>query len=306
MTLRKTLSSTTRPEVKSNKRDNARRCFKCQGIGHMSSECPTRRNVVIRELSDGEEEFKENVDPIWDAEEIEEYPDEGELLVVRKALSVTPTREENQREIIFHIKCTVEGKVCLVIVDSGSCTNAMSRTMVEKLKLPVEVHPHPYHLQWLNKESDVRETQRARVPFSIGKSYNDEVICDVIQMDACHLLRGRPWQFDRYVQHDGYRNTYSISTIEKKETLMPLTTQPMIAPQNQSIDQPLKGVQLVRAIHEGEKAYFVVLVEVALGQATSHPLAISILEEFEEVFPEELPVELPPTRSVQHQIDLVA
>ncbi|KAI4298126.1 hypothetical protein MLD38_040440 [Melastoma candidum] len=93
-TSRKTPSSTTRSEVKSNERDNARRCFKCQGIGHMASECPSRRNVVIREVSDGEEEFDENVDPVWDAEEIEEYPDEGELFVIRKVLSVTLAREE--------------------------------------------------------------------------------------------------------------------------------------------------------------------------------------------------------------------
>ncbi|KAI4387753.1 hypothetical protein MLD38_000159 [Melastoma candidum] len=196
----------------------------------MASECSTRRNVVIRVLSDGEEEFDENVDPIWDVEEIEEYPDEGELWVVRKALSVTPAREENQRESNFHTRCTVEGKVCLVIVDSRSCTNALSSRMVEKLELLIEAHPYPYRLQWLNKESDVRVTQRARVPFYIGQSYRDEVFCHVIPMDACQLLLRRPWQFDRCVHHDEYRNTYSINVDEKNVTLLPLTTQPMIAP----------------------------------------------------------------------------
>ncbi|KAI4387613.1 hypothetical protein MLD38_000033 [Melastoma candidum] len=112
-------------------------------------------------------------------------------------------------------------------------------------------------------------------------------------MDACHMLLGRPWQFDRRAQHDGYRNTYSISVDEKKVTLMPLTTQSITAQQNQSTDQRLKGVQLVRAIHEGEKAYFLVLVETTQDQSTSHPRAVSILEEFKEVFPAELPVELP-------------
>ena len=29
-------------------------------------------------------------------------------------------------------------------------------------------------------------------------------------MDACHLLLGRPWQYDRRVAHDGYKNTYSF------------------------------------------------------------------------------------------------
>ncbi|KAI4340732.1 hypothetical protein MLD38_025541 [Melastoma candidum] len=87
-------------------------------------------------------------------------------------------------------------KVCLVIINSNSCTNTILRTVVEKLKLPIKAHPHRYRLQWLNKESDVRVTHRARVPFSIGKNYKDEVICDVISMDACHLLLGRPWQYD--------------------------------------------------------------------------------------------------------------
>lgn len=304
-TTRKTPPSATRPEVKSNERDQVRRCFKCQGVGHMASECPTRRNVVLRELPDGEEEFDEQVNPVWDAEEIEEYPDEGELLVIRKALSATPAQEETQRENIFHTRCTVNNKVCLVIVDSGSCTNAVSRTMVEKLNLPVEPHPHPYRLQWLSKDSDVQVTQRARVPFSIGKSYKDEVVCDILPMDACHLLLGRPWQFDRRAQHDGYRNTYSINIDEKKVTLMPLAASRIEAPQNRPTDQLIKGVQLVRAIHEGEKAYLVVFVEATPDQATSHPQAVPILEEFQDVFPEELPIELPPLRGIQHQIDLV-
>ncbi|KAI4387334.1 hypothetical protein MLD38_005174 [Melastoma candidum] len=124
-------------------------------------------------------------------------------------------------------------------------------------------------------------------------------------MDASHLLLGRPWQFDRGAQYDGYRNTYSISVDEKKVTLMPLLTQSMTVQQNRSTDQRLKGVQLVRAIHEGEKAYFLVLVEITQDQSMSHPRAVSILEEFKNVFPEESPVELPPMRSIQHQIDLV-
>ncbi|KAI4372857.1 hypothetical protein MLD38_011041 [Melastoma candidum] len=86
---------------------------------------------------------------------------------------------------------------------------------------------------------------------------------------------------------------------------MPLTSQPTITTPDRLSDQPLKGVHLVRAIQEGEKAYFVVLVESAPGLATSYPQAASILEEFKDVFPEELPVELLPMRSIQHQINLV-
>jgi hypothetical protein len=34
------------------------------------------------------------------------------------------------------------------------------------------------------------------VALSIGK-YEDEVLCDVVPMHACHLLLGRPWQYDQ-------------------------------------------------------------------------------------------------------------
>ncbi|KAI4372831.1 hypothetical protein MLD38_011015 [Melastoma candidum] len=100
------------------------------------------------------------------------------------------------------MRSTVKDKVCSVIIDSGSCTNAASRKMVGKLELSIEHHPHPYRLQWLSKTSDVRVTEQVQVPFSIGNNYGDEVVCEVIPMDACHLLVGRPWQYDRRARYD--------------------------------------------------------------------------------------------------------
>jgi hypothetical protein len=40
--------------------------------------------------------------------------------------------------------------------------------------------------------------------------YNDKILCDVIPMDVCHLLLGRPWQYGRNVIHDGKMNTYTL------------------------------------------------------------------------------------------------
>jgi len=45
------------------------------------------------------------------------------------------------------------------------------------------------------------------ITFSIGK-YVDEVVCDVVPMEASHLLLGRPWQYDRNITHDGLTNKY--------------------------------------------------------------------------------------------------
>jgi len=40
--------------------------------------------------------------------------------------------------------------------------------------------------------------------------YYGEELCNVLSMDACHLLLGRPWLFDNHVTHDGHANTYAF------------------------------------------------------------------------------------------------
>ena len=153
----------------------------------------------------------------------EEYAVQGELMVSRRALSVQAKEDdEMQRDNIFHTRCHVQNKVCSVIIDGGSCTNVASTTMVEKLGMPTSKHPRPYKLQWLNDSGEVRVNKQVLVSFSIGK-YEDEVLCDVVPMQAGHLLSGRPWQFDRKVKHDGFTNKYLFMHNQRTVTLVPLT-----------------------------------------------------------------------------------
>ncbi|KAF7800703.1 Transposon Ty3-G Gag-Pol polyprotein [Senna tora] len=96
--------------------------------------------------------------------------------------------------------------------------------MVDKLGLRTLKHPRPYRLQWLNESGDLKVTKQVLISFSIGK-YKDEVLCDVVPMQASHLLLGRPWQFDRRTTHDGFKNRYSFSKDGRSFTLVPLRPQ---------------------------------------------------------------------------------
>ncbi|KAL4302946.1 hypothetical protein GQ457_10G011940 [Hibiscus cannabinus] len=215
----------SRKAVKTKRGSSSRdvQCFKCLGRGHIASQCPNRNAMFIRENgeieSDHEEEEETEV-PI-DEEEME-FAVDGEALVVKRSLSTQVMESEQQRENIFHTRCHVNGKVCFVIIDGGSCTNVASNLMIEKLGLPTTKHPQPYKLQWLNDGGEIKVTKQARIPFSIGK-YKDEILCDVVPMHAGHLLLGRPWQFDRRAIHDGFTNRYSFAYEGKKITLAPLT-----------------------------------------------------------------------------------
>ena len=97
----------------------------------------------------------------------------------------------------------------------------VSQEMVDKLKLHCDKHPHPYRIAWFKKGNEVIVNKRCLIKFSIGKTYTDEAWCDVILMDACHLLLGRPWQYDRKVIHDGGKNTYTFWKDGSKIILLP-------------------------------------------------------------------------------------
>lgn len=110
--------------------------------------------------------------------------------------------EPSQRRAMFRVECKVKNKVCKVIINSSYTDNIVSEESVNNLKLKKLPHNNPYRVTWLNKGQHVEVKEQAWVDFHIGK-YKGKVICDIQPMDACHLLLGRPWQYDREAQYDG-------------------------------------------------------------------------------------------------------
>ena len=93
-----------------------------------------------------------------------------------------------------------------MIIDGGSTDNLVSTEVIEKLKFPKTKHPIPYKLSWLQNGHQLLVSEQCEIDLQIGK-YKDRVLCDVMSMDVCHILLGRPWKYDRNERHDGRRNT---------------------------------------------------------------------------------------------------
>jgi len=192
-----------------------------------------KHNGSISSLSSSSS-FKSSSSSSSSDKEIEnvEYALEGDLLVVRHLLgSLVKKGEESQRENIFHTRCLIKGHTCSFIIDGGSCTNVASSRLVQKLSLETTPHPKPYKLQWLSDNGDLVVDKQVFLSFSIGK-YSDQILCDVVPMEASHVLLGRPWQFDRDVHHDGHANTYSFHFKKQTITLMPLSPSEVCRDQN--------------------------------------------------------------------------
>ncbi|XP_074271803.1 uncharacterized protein LOC141595737 [Silene latifolia] len=295
------------------------RCFKCQGFGHFQSTCPNKRVVTLREARETRDELAEEEERLGDVfdfgegekteeeEEGYEAPVYDTLLVLRSLQVQAESLDTDQREQLFHTKCQVKDKWCSVIIDSGSCTNVASDEMVKKLGLTTVMHPKPYALHWLNDGNSVKVTKQVRVGLSMG-SYTDSILCDVIPMDACHVLLGRPWMFDRDVVHRGRSNEYELRDKGKKIVLKPMSSQAVraMSTKKKKATMLVREREIRQALDQGELVYLLV-VERSTGELNSNeagPVS-DLLLEYQDVFPDDLPSGLPPIRGIEHHIDLV-
>jgi hypothetical protein len=203
-------------------------------------DCPSQRAYIVTEddgyvsASDVEDEYalaanhagdedgrETDIDheEVFDATATEDY----RTLIVQRVLSTQMEQAEQlQRHNLFQMFLIVNDYRVRVIIDGGSCNNLVSSDMIKKLALLTRNHPHPYHIQWFNNSGKVKVMQTARVHFSIG-SYHDCADFDVVPMQACSLLLGRPWEFDTDATHHGRSNKYTLMHKGKKITFLPLT-----------------------------------------------------------------------------------
>ncbi|XP_074297555.1 uncharacterized protein LOC141628295 [Silene latifolia] len=181
-----------------------------------------------------------------------------------------------------------------------------------KVEIP-DFHDHlsPYKLRWLNKGAEVRVDKQFLVPFSIGKSYVDEALCDVLPMDACHLLLERTWEFDRDSVHHGKDNTYTFKFSSRKVILAPLPpvlkhipTPSMLEPSKEVL--LINGAEMLQELKEDKDVYVLIAKRVVGEQEKGLPSEVQrLLKTYGDVFPSELPSGLPPLREIEYQIDFI-
>ncbi|RDX75771.1 hypothetical protein CR513_44313, partial [Mucuna pruriens] len=147
------------------------KCFKCLGKGHITSQCPNRSVMIVKD--DGEIGSESSIGEVDTSSESESLNDgshyEGDLLVVRRLMnSHVGEKVETQRENIFHSRSLILGNLCSMIIDGGSCVNVASERLVKKLALPTIVHQRP-------EKGELLVDRQVEVMFTLG-GYEDRVV----------------------------------------------------------------------------------------------------------------------------------
>jgi hypothetical protein len=152
----------------------------------MSWDCPERKKRGKAQILEAQKQ---------DVEE-KGVEDERSLMMKKVLLKEEPDTEKRaQRNNLFRTSCKMKDKFCKVIIDSRSTDKLVSMEMVEKLDLETITNPTPYKVSLLQKGHHVTVTKQCLDEFKIG-GYNDEILCDMILMDVCHVLLGTPWEYD--------------------------------------------------------------------------------------------------------------
>jgi len=96
-------------------------------------------------------------------------------------------------------------------LDSGSQANLISEEVVKQLGLKTKLHHKPYSLNCIRQNHKLPITKKCVIKFAITSKFVDEVTCDVMLLEACGMVLGSPYLYDRraifFREHNQYHLT---------------------------------------------------------------------------------------------------
>nr|XP_025877468.1 uncharacterized protein LOC112936994 [Oryza sativa Japonica Group] len=222
--------------------------------GKSKKDCPSQRAYVATEdgyittsdveEEEGEEEVDDEDGEVFGRDDTTDY----RTIIVQRVLSTQVQQHDRlQRHNLFQIFFVINNRCARVIIDGGSCNNLVSSDLVKKLGLATHY-----------------------------------VDCDVVPMQACSLLLGRPWEHDNDATHHEADKERAAS-LKLDESENQHVAKSVFPPKKDKLSPSSKD-------------------DIA---SSIPPVVTNLLQEYEDVFLAEIPPGLPPMRGIEHQIDLI-
>ena len=119
-------------------------------------------------------------------------------------------------------------------------------------------------------------------------------------MDVCHLLLGRPWQFDRNAIHDGHANTCTLTKDGVHHKLKPLIKEGEKVCNSARVCL-FDGRTFLEGMKHQHMCYALIPRKDKEGSSEIQLEVLDLLSEFGDVISDNVPKGLPPVRKIIHQ-----
>jgi hypothetical protein len=215
---------------------------------------------------------------------------------------------------------TVNGHTVVCLIDSGASGNFISTRFIQQHHLvtsPLE-HTELVTLADGSKTSTCANLEHACIQI---QTYTDHIDFTTLELSNYDIILGMPWLHTLNPQVDWIDQTLKFQHDQQSHCLHPAPPSSNLEPPLPTLDanyQPLTIARLKLSLRHKQVAEMFVgnyrdLTTMQLNstetQSTApspplNPEAKKLLDEYRDVFPDDLPSGLPPRRDIDHQIEL--
>lgn len=183
-----------------------------------------------------------------------------------------------------------------ILVDSGSSKNFVAQHFVDSRGFKTS-NVEPFSVILANGLKSQVTTTLSNVHLKLGR-YRNKVSLDVIPLDYYDAILGTPWLLQSAATMNFSNFTISVEYNGESITLHPGTVTSEDAHLNLITHKQLKRV----ARKPDAEVFLCAVTTTDDNGVEGLEQAKAILDDFQDVFPEDLPSGLPPDRGIEHQI----
>jgi hypothetical protein len=188
-----------------------------------------------------------------------------------------------------------------ILIDGGSMGNFISTDAVRRLKLTTSRTRNEMIIFGNGQTANCNKEARA-IKLQIGE-YHERINLKVAPIPHHDVILGKPWLTLHNPTIDWRHNTITTTLGNRQITLRP----------NILMKKNYKGLNLITAsqikkiLRKGNGDVLLAIIKDTRESDTNQPSSSTeaILKEFSDVFPNKLPAQLPPSRTVDHRIELI-